>query len=74
MVLLSPKTSSLPTSLYFRIKSLHKNHISSFHIASLHITMDGRTNTEKGDWTDFEYAYGNKCLSKLKINKKKKAF
>jgi len=57
MVLLYPKPSPLLTSLHFKIKSLHINHVSSLHITSIHIATDGRTNTEEYDWTAFEYAY-----------------
>ena len=35
---LSTRTSPLLTSLHFKIKSLHINHVSSSHITTLHIT------------------------------------
>jgi hypothetical protein len=36
--------------------------------------MDGRTNTEEYDWTDFEYVYDNKWLSKLEKIKRRQHF
>jgi len=37
MTVLSTRTSPQLTSLHFKMKSLHMNHVSSLHFTSLHL-------------------------------------